>query len=63
MDKRNKILIGTKTGINFKNIMVSEKPGLNRPHPVFDLHKIPEKAKLEAESRLVVAGRRGENKE
>lgn len=43
--------------------MVSEKPGLNRPHPVFDLHKIPEKAKLEAESRLVVAGRRGENKE
>lgn len=55
MEKRNKIVIGTKTWINFKNIMVSEKAGLNRPHVTFNLHKIPEKAKLETESRLVVA--------
>ena len=49
------MLTGTKTWINFKNIKISEKAGLNRLHVIFYLHKIPEKAKLETKSRLVVA--------
>lgn len=63
MDKRSKILTGIKTQINFKNLMIREKAGLNRPHTVFHLYKVPEKSKLKAESKLVVAWSWGRNRE